>query len=371
MIDYRKELQTRQQLKDAIATTLDENEKNMPLLDGLLSYINKQNAKFEQMKAILLQNPQLLTIINAMMNDNLTFMQALIRYVGADFAAVEEGSEEYYEILNAEIERNEQENLKREIQNEMREKQTAQAVRIETFCKENGLNLADFIQDMNNCIIQPIIDSEISYNDMIAYKIAIDAMIAFNENNKSTELFADKKLKNRKITTKAGIYNTSDGVTYYVHSNGKLEVLPMEINPEEPMYKYIEIFATGVKKEKPSKWNEIKELLQHAYIWERTEADKKRDNTAIDENEIAISILKSCSEDPKFEETIAEQEKLLKSQMFDANNIIMLSKMKALQKAYNIFWQTVAKIYQIEDLKNVDAFKNSTLNDAILSLNNE
>lgn len=371
MIDYKKDLITRQKLHEAVASQFDENEKAMPLLDGLLSYINKQNAKFEQMQAILLQNPKLATIINAMLNDNLTFMQALIKYVGADFAEITEGSAEYYELLNAEIERNEAESILRDIEDEMREKQAAQAVRIETFCKQNGLILADFIQDLNNCIIQPIIDSEITYKDMIAYKIAIDAITYFKGDEKSTELFAERKQKSKKVATKAGIYHTSDGVTYFVHSNGKLEVLPIEINPEEPMYKYIEIFATGVKREKPSKWNEIKEMLQQTNIWERTKADKKRVNAVIDENETAISILKSCSEDPTFEKTVAEQEKRLKLQMFDANNIKMLSKIKVLQKAYNLFWQTVAKMYQIEDVKNVDAFKNGTLNDTILPLNNE
>lgn len=366
MIDFKKELQTRQLLKDAIARYLDENEKEMPLLDGLLSYVNKQNSKFEQTKALLQQSPQLTMIINAMLNENLTFMQALIKYIGVDFATVQEGSVEYYEILNAEIERNEKESAMQDIQNQLRENQILQTERIEAFCKENGLNIADFIEDLDNFIIKPIINCEITYKDLIAYKIAIDATKFFEGTKQSTELFAERKPK---ITTNACIYHTSDGITYFVHSNGKLEILPIDINPQEPMYKYIDLFATGVKKEYPNKWNEIKELLEHTNTYERIKAEKTRENKEINENDIIISILKACSEVPYFGKTVSENEKRLKPMSIDVDKITMLSKMKALKKAYNIFWETVAKIYHLADIKDIDAFKNCTLNDTILPLN--
>ena len=64
-----------------------------------------------------------------------------------------------------------------------------------------------------------------------------------------------------------------------------------------------------------------------------------------------------------------ENEKRLKPMSIDVDKIIMLSKMKALKKAYNIFWETVAKIYHLADIKDIDAFKNCTLNDTILPLN--
>ncbi len=366
MIDYRKELQTRQQLKDAIATNLDENERNMPLLDGLLSYINKQNAQIEKMRAILLQNPQLARVINAMLNENLTFMQALVRYVSVDFATVEEGSAEYYEILNAEIDRNEQITIEQEIEEELHEKHELQAARIEVFCRQNGIDTADFIQDLNNCIVQPVIDSEITYNDLIAYKIAIDAKILLDGGEQSKELFAERKQSRKTIETTPGIYYTNDGITYKIDGKGKLEVLPVRIKPYEPMFVYTDIFAEGVKKEKPSKWQEIIQTLSYTMPWsELTNADGN-----MSDDEKAVVILKQCSAVTNFAKKIDEAKSKTLFTLDSVENIKELSKTKALKKAYIEFWRTVAEIFKYNDVDDIDVFKNITVNEVLFPLNN-
>ena len=352
-------------LKEVMQNLLNEEERTLPVYEGVLRYINKQNAQIDNIKGVLTQNPLFATVVNAMLNENITFTQALIKYVGADFAGIQEDTPEYYELLNAEIQRNEQLAAEREIEGYVYTKQVKQAAEIEKFCRDNTLDIAEFMQNLDNCIIQPILDSEITYNDLIAYKIAMDAKILLDGGEQSKELFAERKQSRKNIETMPGIYYTNDGVTYKIDAKGKLEVLPVTIKPNEPMFVYTDIFAEGVKKEKPSNWKDIIQTLSYTTQWnELTTADGN-----MSDDEKAVAILKQCSAVTNFAKNIDEAESKPPFTLNRVEYILALSKTKALKKAFTKFWLTVAEIFKYNNVDDIDVFKNSSVNEILFPMN--
>ena len=142
--------------------------------DALLSYLERNREQNEQLAQAMEYDPRLAQMLADMIKGKRNAHSAIARYFGSSMLNVVEDSPEFEEMMQADEERREEvmrtANDRKEYEKNLNESRGV----IESFCKERGYEPADFMNDIWERIVMPILSGVYSYDVCVALEHALN-----------------------------------------------------------------------------------------------------------------------------------------------------------------------------------------------------
>lgn len=168
--------------------------------DFLLHYLYLYQKQNEHLKNMLESDPRLAQMMLDMMHGKRSATGAVARYFGRSLVELDENSPEYQEMLDADEERKMEAarmaNDREEYESNLRESQPV----IEAFCRERGYDSADFMDNVWESIVFPILAGKYTYDVCTALDHALsyekdveDAFAAGNVKGRNTNIMRMKE----------------------------------------------------------------------------------------------------------------------------------------------------------------------------------
>ena len=139
----KKEKEYKAKAKELLINLVEEYNDEQCFYEQLIVFLEEQVVLNEKLKAMFENNPIMGTLFIKVLNNECTFRAGLIKYLGTDFFSIDDESEEYAQLVNADNEYIER--VKREKENEenRNEKLTKNIIKIKItlFLSEHSQHL--------------------------------------------------------------------------------------------------------------------------------------------------------------------------------------------------------------------------------------
>ena len=163
--------------------------------DLLLRHLEMNREQNERLATMLERDPRLAQMLADIIDGKRGAHSAVARYFGRGFMSIEEGSPEYEEIMMADEERK---NEVMRLANDRREYEMnleASMPAIETFCKERGYDASDFMDDVWEKLVFPIMAGKYT----MEVCTALDHAVTYEQDVKDAFAAGDIKGRNSNI----------------------------------------------------------------------------------------------------------------------------------------------------------------------------
>ncbi|MBO7302528.1 MAG: hypothetical protein J6U58_07475 [Bacteroidaceae bacterium] len=191
-------------LKSIFGDDFDINDK---MSRDLLLYQLRRNIEQNEILANALdQDPRMAQMISDVVNGKRNAHSAMARYFGNSLLNVDENSPEFEEIMNADAERKNEimrlANDRREYENNLAESIPV----IEAFCNERGYDVSDFMDNVWESVVFPIMAGRYSTDVCVA----LDHALSYDKDVQ--DAFAAGDIKGRNTSIQRMKANFSDGM---------------------------------------------------------------------------------------------------------------------------------------------------------------
>ena len=176
----------REAVKEIKMLLCDDANSEFDVYEKIKEYITENEKVNKELTAMFEKYPEMGTIFLAVLNGEMTFRTALLRYINSDFFNIEEDSEEYVQLINAENEKLKELQTYDEKLKEQEENYNNAMKQVEAFCEDFNLNADEYTDDVLKYIYEPITTGKIDIMHLLAWKMAID----------NTKLITDQVVEN-------------------------------------------------------------------------------------------------------------------------------------------------------------------------------
>lgn len=139
----------------------EDEEKSSDLL---MKYLNDNNAQKAKLAEALKNDPRIAQLLSDIVSGKRNAAGSLVRYFGKDFLSAEEGSPEYEAIIKAEEERKAEQEAAEASNKEYQDNLEKSMPEVESYCKEKGYNIDEFLDNAWSRLIQPVLSGLYSRN---------------------------------------------------------------------------------------------------------------------------------------------------------------------------------------------------------------
>lgn len=191
-------------LKGIFGEYFDINDKMSR--DLLLFHLRKNEEQNERLANALDRDPRMAQMIIDVLNGKRNAHSAMVRYFGNSLLNIDENSPEFEEIMNADEERKEEiiriANDRREYEGNLSESIPV----IEAFCKERGYDTSDFMDNVWESVVFPIMAGK--YTTEVC--VALDHALSYDKDVQ--DAFAAGDIKGRNTSIQRMKTDFSDGM---------------------------------------------------------------------------------------------------------------------------------------------------------------
>lgn len=127
-----------------------------------IGYLNRNRDANGKLAEVLRSDPRLAEMLSDVVSGKRGAAGSMVRYFGKDFLNAEEGTPEYEEIEKAEAERKAEMERMDASRKEYEDNLARTMPEVEAFCKGKGYNVDEFLENVWNTFIHPIMIGEYS-----------------------------------------------------------------------------------------------------------------------------------------------------------------------------------------------------------------